>query len=183
MRGQIPLIVAVALLAAGCAKARAQVEPEMPTLAPPPPPPRVVTAYEPEVEPPLEAEPEPTEETTETPRPRPNRPPGNRPDETARPEPVRAEPVARPNGPPALTLKPPAGSEGKTEASIRALLGRAGQDLGRVNYAALDPDGRTQYDTARRFRQQAEEALKNGNYVFAGKLADKAATMAAVLVR
>ena len=31
--------------------------------------------------------------------------------------------------------------------------------------------------------EQAEEALKGGNLAFAGKLADKAATMAAVLVR
>ncbi len=31
--------------------------------------------------------------------------------------------------------------------------------------------------------QQAEDALRTRNVVFAGKLADKAATMAAVLVR
>ena len=85
--------------------------------------------------------------------------------------------------PPALTLKPAPGTETKTEASIRALMSRATRDLQRVNYAALDADGRAQYDTARRFMQQAEEALKNGNLAFAGKLADKAATMAAVLVR
>ena len=52
-----------------------------------------------------------------------------------------------------------------------------------MNYEGLDSDGRTQYDTAKRFLQQAEEALKSGNLVFAGKLADKAATMTAVLVR
>ena len=37
--------------------------------------------------------------------------------------------------------------------------------------------------TARRFMQQADDALKVRNVMFAGKLADKAATMAAVLVR
>ena len=62
-------------------------------------------------------------------------------------------------------------------------MGRAVRDLQRVNYAALDADGRAQFDTARRFMQQAEEALKGGNLAFAGKLADKAATMASVLVR
>jgi hypothetical protein len=71
----------------------------------------------------------------------------------------------------------------KTEASIRELLARARRDLQQVNYAALDADGRAQYDTARRFMDQAEEALKGGNLAFAGKLADKAATMGAVLVR
>jgi hypothetical protein len=63
------------------------------------------------------------------------------------------------------------------------LLARASRDLQRVNYAALGADGRTQFDTARRFMQQAEDALKNGNLAYAGKLADKAATMGAVLVR
>ena len=56
-------------------------------------------------------------------------------------------------------------------------------DLQRVNYAALDADGRAQFDIARRFMQQADDALKGGNLPFAGKLADKAATMASVLVR
>jgi hypothetical protein len=181
MRRLWPPLFVVAILATGCVKAKAQVEPELPSLMPPPPPPRIVAVYEAEPEPVPAVEPEPTEETTQTPRPRPVRPQGNR---ETRPEPARTEPAARPNTPPpALTLKPPAGSETKTETSIRDLLERAGRDLGRVNYAALDPDGRTQYDTARRFRQQAEEALKNRNYVFAGKLADKAASMAAVLVR
>ena len=62
-------------------------------------------------------------------------------------------------------------------------MARAARDLARVNQASLKADGRTQFETARRFLQQAEEALKVRNIVFAGKLADKAATMAAVLVR
>ena len=71
----------------------------------------------------------------------------------------------------------------QTANAIRELLGRATRDLSRVNVASLNNDGRAQYDTARRFIQQADEALKARNIVFAGKLADKAATMAAVLVR
>ena len=72
----------------------------------------------------------------------------------------------------------------QTEASIRvAARDRATRNLQRVNYASLNADGRAQYDTARRFMHQADEALKTSNLVFAGKLADKAATMAAVLVR
>ena len=78
-------------------------------------------------------------------------------------------------------MKPAPGAETKTEASIRDADGAAPRDLQRVNYAALDADGRAQYDTARRFMQQAEDALKGGNLAFAGKLADKAATMASVL--
>ncbi len=85
--------------------------------------------------------------------------------------------------PPALTLQPAPGARTKTETSIRALMSRTVQDLQRVNYAALDADGRAQFDTARRFLSQAEESLKGGNLAFAGKLADKAATMASVLMR
>ena len=63
------------------------------------------------------------------------------------------------------------------------MLRRASRDLSRVNYTSLNADGKAQYDTARRFMQQAEEAVRAGNLVFAGKLADKSATMASVLVR
>jgi hypothetical protein len=57
------------------------------------------------------------------------------------------------------------------------------RDLSRVSQASLNADGRTQYEAARRFVQQSEEALKARNLVYAGKLADKAAAMAAVVVR
>jgi hypothetical protein len=57
------------------------------------------------------------------------------------------------------------------------------RDLSRVNAATLNSDGRTEFDAARRFVQQSEDALKARNLVYAGKLADKASAMAAVLVR
>jgi hypothetical protein len=62
-------------------------------------------------------------------------------------------------------------------------MSNASRDLARVNYGLLNQDGKAQYDTAKRFMQQADDALRNGNLLVAGKLADKAATMAAVLVR
>ncbi|MGH9175462.1 MAG: hypothetical protein ACRD1H_13945 [Vicinamibacterales bacterium] len=153
----------------------------MPVLEPPPPPPRVVETY---IDEPLPTvEPSPVDAALITPPSRPpTRPPAIR-TEPAKPEPSRTEPDRPTTTPPALTLKPAPGVEAKTEASIRELLARAARDLQRINYAALGADGRAQYDTARRFMQQAEEALKGGNLAFAGKLADKAATMGAVLVR
>jgi hypothetical protein len=63
------------------------------------------------------------------------------------------------------------------------MLTRAARDLSRVNAATLSADGRAQFETARRFLQQAEEALKGHNLVYAGTLADKAATLAAVFAR
>ena len=176
--------VAIGLLTAsvGACAAKAQVRTEvpLPMLDPPPPPPRVVAIYTPEPEAiPLT----PAVEPAPPARP-PSRParPEQKPEAPANsPEPV--ESAARPVPPPSLTLTPTPGSESQTAAAIRDLLGRATRDLSRVNSAALNNDGRAQYETARRFIQQAEEALKARNIVYAGKLADKAATMAAVLVR
>lgn len=174
------MVIVVTVAGTACAKVRADVEPPMPVLLPPPPPPRIVETY---VEAPiLTVEPTVFETTLEPPPMHsPARPPVTRP-EPAKPEPERIEPE-RSTSAPTLTLKPAPGVEAKTQASIRALLDRAMRDLQNVNYAALDADGRTQFETARRFMQQAEDAIKVANLLFAGKLADKAATMAAVLVR
>ena len=159
----------------------------MPELVPPAPPPRVVETYPEEI--PVISEPPLSEAAASVPAAKNAlKPPVTTP--TAKPEapkpeppPVRTEPERPAGQPPALTLKPTPGSESTTEGSIRRLINNAGRDLARVNYALLNQDGKAQYDTAKRFMQQAEDALRNANLVFAGKLADKAATMAAVLVR
>lgn len=174
------LVLLTASLVACAAKAQVRTETAIPLLDPPPPPPRVVAIYSPEPEPiPLTPAVEPASPVR--PPARPARPEQRPEPSTTTPDPV--ESVARPAPAPSLTLTPTPGSEKQTEAAIRDLLGRAARDLGRVNSASLTGDGRAQYDTARRFIQQAEDALRARNIVFAGKLADKAATMAAVLVR
>ena len=173
------LVLLTASLAACAAKAQVRTEVELPLLDPPPPPPRVVADYAPDPEPiPLAPAVEPA--TPVRPAVRPPRPEQKPEPTTAAPEPSEA--AARPQ-PPSLTLTPTPGSESQTAAAIRALIGRATRDLARVNATSLNADGRAQYETARRFIEQAEEALRARNVVFAGKLADKAATMAAVLVR
>ncbi|MEZ5290711.1 MAG: hypothetical protein R2745_06490 [Vicinamibacterales bacterium] len=120
-----------------------------------------------------------------TPPPRAVRPP--------RRDPPRPETAADESEAPALQPAPPAppvalaiqtpGASAKADQSIRQLLTRAATDLRRLDYGRLDSDRRTQYDTAKSFMQQAEDALRARNVMFAGKLADKAATMAAALVR
>jgi hypothetical protein len=176
----VAIVLLTASFGACAAKAQVRTEVPLPMLDPPPPPPRVVAIYTPEPEPiPLT----PAVEPAPPARP-PSRPPRpeQKPEAPANsPEPV--ESAARPAPAPSLTLTPTPGSESQTAVAIRDLLGRATRDLSRVNSASLNNDGRAQYDTARRFIQQAEEALKARNIVYAGKLADKAATMAAVLVR
>jgi hypothetical protein len=174
------LVLLTVTLGACAAKAQVRTEVELPTLDPPPPPPRVVAIYAPEPDPlPITPAIEPAA---------PMRPPARASRPEQKPEPATtvpepAEATVRPPAPPSLTLTPSPGSEAQTVTAIRDLLDRATRDLSRVNSSSLNNDGRAQYDTARRFIQQAEEALKTRNIVFAGKLADKVATMAAVLVR
>lgn len=171
------LVLLTASLGACAAKAQVSAEVELPLLDPPPPPPRVVTLYQ------EDPEPAPLAPVVE---PVPARPVGRPQPQVTRAEPpVTPEPapeVVKP-APPSLTLSPTPGSESQTVVAIRDLMARATRDLARVNVGALNADGRAQVEAARRFLEQADEALKAGNVVFAGKLADKAATMAAVLVR
>ena len=181
MRGVrvVSLVLLTATLGACAAKAQVRTEVELPLLEPPPPPPRVVVEY---------AEPEPPAVTPSIEAATPAKPPARPARAEQRPEPIALPPepieaAARPSPAPSLTLTPTPGSEAQTVTAIRDLMGRAARDLSRVNTNALNADGRSQFETARRFLEQAEEALKVPNVVFAGRLADKAATMAAILVR
>ena len=175
----LSVVLLTASLGACAAKAQVRSEVEVPLLDPPPPPPRVVADY-PDPEP-LAIAPAAEPVLPSKPTPRPARPEQRPEPANAPPEPAEALP--RPAPPPSLTLTPMPGSEAQTVTAIRDLMGRAARDLSRVNAGALNSDGRSQYETARRFLEQAEDALKARNIVFAGRLADKAATMASILVR
>lgn len=179
---------AVALLivlgSAGCAaKAQAHTPTDRPPLDAPPPPPRVIASAP--IETGTESGEKPVVGVPPTRPPSTARPGGAttaRPD--AKPEPPKPEPVPekvegpRPEPAVGLLQTTPPGNEAEAEKNIRALLTTAGQTLARVDYRVLKPDARTQYDTAKRFVQQAEEALKAKNFAFALKLADKAAELA-----
>jgi hypothetical protein len=51
-----------------------------------------------------------------------------------------------------------------------------------VNYQTLSADAKVQYDMAKRFMDQARQAITDKNLVYAGKLAEKAGNIAAVLL-
>jgi hypothetical protein len=91
------------------------------------------------------------------------------------------EPV-KPAPPPATLQTTPTQRELEVERRVRTMLTQATNDLNRTNYQALNADGRTQYDAAKGFVRQAEDALKAKNLPFASNLADKAAVLAAQLV-
>ena len=104
-----------------------------------------------------------------------------------------ADPPRNSRGPsrPRLALRPdrrplckttPAAADEELERGIRATLARASADLDRVDYRRLGADARTQYDTAKRFILQADDAVRAKNLVFARNLADKAFALATQLL-
>ena len=183
---RVMVLVAPLLAAAGCAKARAAALPIGPPLETPLPPPRVVSS-------PIESEPIVTAvPPIEAPGPRavPNAPRAAAP----RPERTEPPPVAAATPPPAPPPAPPPSEDpprtlqttanaGQLEQRVRGMLTNAGRDLSRIDYRALGVDAQAQYDIAKRFTEQAEEALKTRNLPFAEQLADKAAALAAQLLK
>ena len=179
-------VLGIGVLAVGnfaCAKAEAKSAPEGPPLDVPSPPARVLAPVE---EPVLAEEPVPEPEPAAAAPPRtPPRPPARRA-ETATPEPapapVAAAPEPAPVDPPRELRAASPARDAAAEKDVRDRLARAARDLGRVDYGKLSADARTQYDQSKRFTLQAEQAIKDRNFVFATTLADKAATLAAELI-
>jgi len=187
VRAVMPLCLLAVVALSACAHGQAKTIVELPPLDMPAAPPRVVEATEPQ-QPAVVSLPD-------EPRSLPPRPatPTQRPVDSQRPaEPPKTDQVATepsrpaeesPKTPPPTTLQTtPTQREGEVERRVRILIAQAMNDLNRVNYQALNVDARNQYDTAKRFATQAEEALRARNLVFANNLADKAAALAAQLL-
>jgi hypothetical protein len=182
------LILALGASLSACFRAHAKTAPNLPPLEIPAPPPRQVEANEAEVPPPVPLPEEPARRVPPArPRPTPAQTAGPRTEpkqEAAKPDApaLESKPAEEGARPPVTTLQTtPPGSEGKVEGEILAELAKATSDLNRIDYRALNPDARTQYDTAKRFISQAQDALKARNLVFAKNLADKAAVLAVQL--
>jgi len=178
-------IVALAGAATGCASLHAGGDPAAPPLATPTPPPHTITAGEPDAAPPLPPAgndgPAPVVVRPATRAPAPKRDkPSDKPAEKTEAAPPAVVPP-QPGTTPLLPLQTTAHVT-EVERNIRTRIAQATRDLDRTDYRALSTERRTEYDTAKRFIHQAEEALKVKNLVFAEQLADKAATLAAALV-
>ena len=179
------VLLGAVLLAGGCAKARPSTVPNGPPLAMPLPPPRIFAPLD---EPIAAQPPAPEVANAEPPKPA-QRPPARRPapaPAAERPEPeapVVAAPAPSPPSPdPARELRAaPSAADAAAERQVREMLQRAVRDLNRVDYRRLSNEGRAQYEQAKRFLDQTEQALKERNLVFAATLADKAATLASQL--
>jgi hypothetical protein len=179
-------VLAGAVATSGCLGAQAKTLPEIPPLEMPAPPPRHVEVSQQEAPAPvsLPDEPSPTQPSRQVPpqrtdAPRPAEPkPGTPPAEPPKP----VDDIAKPPVPATTLQTTPVQREVEVERHVRTQLTHASTDLNRINYQALNTDARTQYDTAKRFVAQAEDALRAKNLVFANNLAEKAAALAAQLL-
>jgi len=175
--------LAVLTLAGGCANAKAQAAlPDASPLMIPQAPSRVVVPPAPDP-PPAAVETAPASTSTTTANPpantsRPNRDPKPQP-------PPAAPPAATPPATPAAPTTPLETQGNQTELEQRAngLLSSARATLSKINQQALSADGKAQYDAAQRFISQADAALKVKNVVYAWQLADKANTIATLLLK
>jgi hypothetical protein len=150
---------------------------ERPALDVPPPPPRVIVPLPP---PPESPRPDPVpalgEAGTSTPaKPRPPREKEPPPRTESKPEekPAETTPPANPSPVPPLRI-PAGGDPGEQAAQIRASIDRTLGTLNGIDYGKLPEARRKQYDEAKLFATQAEQALKEKNLVVAKEFADKA---------
>jgi outer membrane biosynthesis protein TonB len=185
MAKKLWFLVLMAPLAVGCTHAQAKATLEMPPLEMPAPPPRDVQPTEIEAPQPVPLVIEPLHNPPA--RLRPTAPPVRQEPpkpEAPKPEPAPVEapkPADEPPKPLTTLQTTPATAEGEVERGIRASLQRATVDLNRIDYRALNKDARTQYDAAKRFVQQADDAIRTKNLVLAKTVAEKAAVIAAQL--
>jgi hypothetical protein len=180
----LPLLVAA--VAGGCASAGATGQPMTTPLDVPPPPARVVVSAPPPPQNPADAG--APQDAVPGPVSTPKAVPPTRP-AAPKKEPVEpsqaAGAVVAPPPPvtPAPTLEQPAQAKpDASEGQVKTTIERAKGDLGKVDYKGLNADGKTQYDTAKRFIDEATQALAQKNFVYALKVADKAAGLAAGLL-
>jgi hypothetical protein len=176
----VPLVVLISV-AGACAAAQAKAPIERPALDVPPPPPRVVEPA-PVADAPLEPVPE-LPPAPAPPRPRPT-PPRNTAPAEPKPETKQDQPptdaAVGASPPPSVPqLRTPQTADGtEAERNVRTTLDRAKANLAVVNYGPLSDERKKAYNDAKAFIQQAEDAIKQGNFVFAQGVATKADTLA-----
>jgi hypothetical protein len=179
------LHLAFALSLTACStKAKAQTLPDGPPLAVPVAPEHSIVIEQIAEAPPPEPEPEVVPEPPPVPRTTGTRTPISKPAPKPENTPTANPPAVTPQPPPEAPVirAQPAASAGD-ERKVQDLVKKAADDLLRVDYKKLSKDGQAQYDQSKRFSDQAQQALKERNVPYALTLAEKAATLAAELVR
>lgn len=163
------------VVSGGCLKAKAKTPGPIAVLTVPEPPTRLLVPVA--IEPPPTPTPVPTDRSTTTPAT------PTRPTSTGRgtPPPV-ATPTPTPveNPPPVLQTS---GTLQELEARARERVDNADKILSRISKATLGRDARDQYESASLYVRKAKDAITTKNYPYAISCADKAATLASLIVK
>ena len=173
-------LLSLAVSTSACAILRAGSAPTVPPLEVPDAPPRVVAEFPTEAPTP-EIPSVPVADVVETPALTPEAPvrTTRAPEASADPDETASEaPTADPAPP--LQLRP-SPDETINIRTVRGSLARTASVLTGIDRATLSPARRVQYDTARRFLNQATEAIAVDNVTFAHYLGQKAETLASSL--
>lgn len=177
-------LVLISLFASACLTTRAADAKREPLVVPPAPPRVIAPAQEPE-EPRPVSEPEPVPPLPRASRtvreaPRSETKPAPAAETAPAPGPTESESAVTPPPtapPPELrTVETP--DEAKALQLLNETISRAGRTLSTIDYRALPRPSQIQYDMAKRFIEQSEEAMKTRNYTAAQLMAEKAATIA-----
>jgi hypothetical protein len=172
-----------AVFVAACATSQTRAAVNVP-LAVPAPPPREPTPLIPVTVPPADtAAPAPTARTTEPPSPSSTQPVAAPAPATSAPPVVAVTPPAPAVAAPPATPPPELRSAGPTGRTLTAAqvgdgIGRAKRKLDAINRARLSAGQSADYDSARRFLDQAADAVKANNLLLAQSLVEKAETLA-----
>ena len=186
------LVPLAGLLATACASTLAKGSSDKPPLDVPPPPPHAIELPAEPLEPVGEIPSAPggtSPGASRTTRPTPSKPetskPESKPDTTPpTTTPTEPAPVAPPPAASNPQLRTPQTADTSTAAkTVRTTIDRARTMLSTVNFAPLSDERKKAYNDAKLFIQQAEDALKAGNIVFAQASASKAETLAKELSR
>lgn len=172
------LVVLTAIGGAACTTTRAEVAVERPALDVPPPPPRMIVPLPPPAQSPR---PDPVPSlgepgTSTTAKPRPPREKDAPPKAEPKTEEKPAETTPPANAPsPVPPLRIPGQVDPDQQiAQIRGSIDRTLGTLNGIDYGKLQEARQKQYDEAKLFATQAEQALKEKNLVVAKEFADKA---------
>jgi len=186
------IVLLAGLLGTACASAQAKGSPDTPGLNVPTPPPHEIELPAEPLEPVGEvmaAPPGTSPGTSRSARPAAPKPetakgteakpgetkPENPPAPATNPEPAPPLPPAAPA--PQLKTPQTADTSGAAKA-VRSTIDRARNTLGAVNFGPLSNERKKAYNDAKLFLQEAEDALKEGNIVYAQAVATKAETLA-----
>jgi hypothetical protein len=180
-------LVLLALASSGCLTTKAATAKKEPLVVPPAPPRVIAPIPEPDDESVTAGEREPVPQLPRQSRtlPRESAPRTEpKPPQQGVPGPTEAE--AKPAATPAPAPVTPAPELRTIDAvdpalatrNVRETMERAGRTLAQIDYGKLTKPSQLQYDMAKRFIEQSEEALKAKNFTAAQLMAEKAETIA-----